>query len=63
VRLAQQPSWRRSEVDSIAAEFGLMPGGALEIVNEAAFEAAGEPACEGSDPVEINRHAVKEILR
>jgi TerB N-terminal domain/TerB-C domain/Tellurite resistance protein TerB len=63
VRLAQQPSWRRSEVDSIAAEFGLMPDGALEIVNEAAFEAAGEPACEGSDPVEINSDAVKEILR
>jgi uncharacterized tellurite resistance protein B-like protein len=62
-RLAQQPSWRRSEVESIAAGFGLMPDGALEIVNEAAFEAAGEPACEGTDPVEINSDAVKEILR
>ena len=39
-----------------------MPDGALEIVNEAAFEAAGEPVCEGSDPVEINSDAVKEIL-
>jgi tellurite resistance protein len=62
-RLAQRPSWPRSEVDSIAAELGLMPDGALEIVNEAAFDATGEPACEGSDPVEINSDAAKEILR
>ena len=40
-----------------------MPDGALEIVNEAAFDATGEPACEGSDPVEINSDAAKEILR
>ena len=62
-RLAQRPSWPRSEVDSIAAELGLLPDGALEIVNEAAFDATGEPACEGSDPVEINSDAAKEILR
>ena len=62
-KLAQRPSWPRSEVDSIAAELGLMPDGALEIVNEAAFDATGEPACEGSDPVEINSDAAKEILR
>jgi tellurite resistance protein len=61
-RLAQRPSWPRSEVDSIAAELGLMPDGALEIVNEAAFDATGEPATEGSDPVEVNTDVVKEIL-
>jgi uncharacterized tellurite resistance protein B-like protein len=63
MRLAQRASWPRVEVDTLAAEFGLLPDGALEIVNEAAFEAAGEPACEGSDPVEINSDAIKEILR
>jgi uncharacterized tellurite resistance protein B-like protein len=63
MRLAQRASWPRGEVDTLAAEFGLLPDGALEIVNEAAFEAAGEPACEGSDPVEINSDAIREILR
>jgi uncharacterized tellurite resistance protein B-like protein len=63
MRLAQRASWPRGEVDTLAAELGLLPDGALEIVNEAAFEAAGEPACEGSDPVEINSDAIKEILR
>jgi hypothetical protein len=63
MKLAERPSWARNEIDSIAAGLGLMPDGALEIVNEAAFDAAGEPACEGSDPVEINTDVVKEILR
>jgi hypothetical protein len=62
-RLAERPSWRRSEVASIAAGLGLMPDGALEIVNEAAFEVADEPATEGSDPVEVNTDVAKEILR
>jgi tellurite resistance protein len=61
-RLAEQPSWPRSEVARIAAELGLMPDGALEIVNETAFELAGDPATEGSDPVEVNIDVVKEIL-
>lgn len=62
-RLAERPSWPRSEVASIAAGLGLMPDGALEIVNEAAFDVAGEPATEGSDPVEVNADVAKEILR
>jgi hypothetical protein len=62
-RLAERPSWPRREVASIAASFGLMPDGALEIVNEAAFEIAGDPATEGSDPVEVNTDVAKEILR
>jgi hypothetical protein len=61
-KLADRPSWRRSELDDIAAEFGLLPDGALEIVNEAAFEAVGEPVCEGTDPIEINTYALKEMM-
>ena len=61
-RLADRPSWTRDELDAIAAQLGLLPDGALEILNEAAFEAAGEPVCEGTDPVEINSYALKEML-
>jgi len=63
MRLAERESWPRSEVDAIAAGLGLMPGGALEIVNEAAFDVADDPACIGSDPVVIDGDIVKEILR
>jgi hypothetical protein len=62
-RLAERASWPRGEINSIAAELGLMPDGALDIVNEAAFHVANAPAWEGSDPVEIISDVVEEILR
>jgi uncharacterized tellurite resistance protein B-like protein len=62
-RLADRSSWTRSDFDNLAAELGLLPDGALEILNDAAFEAVGEPVCEGNDPIEINSYAVEEMLR
>ena len=41
----------------------LFRSGAVEIVNEAAFDTVGEPTLEGSDPVEVNTDVAKEILR
>lgn len=61
-RLAARPAWARADFDQMAADLGLLPDGALEALNEAAFEAAGEPVCEGSDPIDINSYAVKEML-
>jgi uncharacterized tellurite resistance protein B-like protein len=61
-RLADRPTWRRSELDAVAAELGLLPDGALAIVNEAAFEAVGEPVWEGTDPIEVDSHVLKEML-
>jgi hypothetical protein len=61
-RLADRPTWRRSELDDVAAQLGLLPDGALAIVNEAAFDASGEAVCEGTDPIEINSFALKEML-
>ena len=49
-RLAERPSWPRSEVARIAAELGLMPDGALEIVNEAAFELRRRSGGRGQRP-------------
>jgi hypothetical protein len=63
MRLAERESWPRSEVDGLAAELGLMPDGALEIVNEAAFDAVHEAACEVGDPVEVNIEVVREMLK
>ena len=55
-------SWPRDDFTRAAAELGLLPNGALETLNEAAFEAVGEPVCEGSDPIEINHDAIEEML-
>jgi uncharacterized tellurite resistance protein B-like protein len=61
-RLADRLSWTRDDFGRVAAEQGLLPDGALETLNEAAFEAIGEPVCEGSDPIDINRSAIEEML-
>jgi tellurite resistance protein len=61
-RLADWPSWTRSDFSRAATELGLLPDGALETLNEAAFEAVGEPVCEGSDPIDINHFAIQEML-
>jgi hypothetical protein len=61
-RLAGRLSWTREDFGRVAAELGLLPDGALETLNDAAFEAVGEPVCEGSDPIDINRSAIEEML-
>ncbi len=41
--LASRPSWSLEEFETLANHFGLMPGGALETVNEWAFTKWDEP--------------------
>lgn len=60
--IATQPLWPRSDFEALADALGLMPGGAIEAVNDAAFDVAGEPLLEGDDEVEVNGHALKEMF-
>jgi len=53
-QLLTRPSWTRAEVQALAAALGLMTDGALEHLNEAAFDHADGPLTEGDDPLEIN---------
>jgi uncharacterized tellurite resistance protein B-like protein len=63
IRLAEQSEWARADAEQIAAELGLtFLDAALEVVNDAAFEACGEPFAEGDDPVEMNSYAIEEML-
>ena len=59
--LRARPSWPREEFDRAAEEHGLMPGFAIEGINDAAFEFAGEPLLEGEDPIEVNPHALEAL--
>lgn len=61
-RLATRQSWTRSEFDEAAAELGLLPGGALETLNEAAFSLAEAPLLEDEDPLELDGHVLKAML-
>jgi tellurite resistance protein len=61
--LASKSSWLRRDLEATAAGLRLMLDGALEIINERAFDTCGQAACEGEDPVETNPEALKELLR
>lgn len=62
IRLAERQMWSRNEFDELVDRLGLIPGGAIEMLNEAAFAACDEPLLEGEDPIELNAYAVKEML-
>ncbi len=60
--LAEKETWERSEFESLAAERGLLPDGALDALNEAALEMCDEPLCDGEDTIEIDPDVLKELL-
>jgi len=47
-------TWCHEEVETLARELGLMPYGALEVINDWAFECFGESFAEDGDKIEIN---------
>jgi uncharacterized tellurite resistance protein B-like protein len=61
-RLAERPEWSRAEFETIAAECRLLPDGAIDILNEAAFEHLGGPVIEGDDPMQVDAAIAKELL-
>jgi uncharacterized tellurite resistance protein B-like protein len=60
--LAAQPRWTQAEYEVLAQRFGVLPAGALDVLNEAALEACGEPVAEGDEDIEINDYALQELL-
>ncbi len=60
--LLKQSEWQRSDFERVAAEYNLLPDGAIDTLNEAAIEIAGAPVIEGDDPMEINTETAKELL-
>ncbi len=61
-RLSAQPSWSRSDFDATAADLGLLSGGAIETLNEAAFVVAEAPLLEDEDPLELDGHVLKAMI-
>ena len=61
--LAARSEWDRGVVEEIAESLGLpFLDGALDVINEAAMDACGEPLVEGDDPLELNAYAIEELL-
>lgn len=61
--LLQKESWARCEVEELAKKNGLMIEGALEKINDTAFDLGNQPICEGDDPIEINVSFAREMLK
>lgn len=59
--LLSRPEWSRSELEDAAADLDLMLDGALEQINEAAFDAFDGPLCEGDDPIEVHTELIEKI--
>ncbi|MGA7935914.1 MAG: TerB N-terminal domain-containing protein [Kovacikia sp.] len=60
--LEKRAVWQREEVAAIATKLELMLDGALEMINEAAFETCDEPVIEGDDCLEVNVAILQKLL-
>lgn len=60
-QLVSRPEWTREELLDLASDLDLMLDGALERINEAAFDAHDGPLTEGDDPVTINRDILEKV--
>lgn len=63
LRIAERPRWERAEIEHIADSLGVLPDGVLELINEAALEASGDPLLEGDEVIEIDQEILQEMLR
>lgn len=59
--LLSRPEWSREELLDVAADLELMLDGALECINDAAFNAHDMPLCEGDDPVSVNAEILEKV--
>jgi uncharacterized tellurite resistance protein B-like protein len=62
-RLAEAEEWSRAAVEDLCAELGLLTDGAIDTLNDAAYETAGDPLIEGADPLSINFDAMREMQK
>ncbi|MGW6279603.1 tellurite resistance TerB family protein [Kribbella sp. NPDC055071] len=63
-KLAERDRWTRAEFEEVAAEYAVMPDGALDTINEASLDATDEPFLEddGDDTFSINHEARQELF-
>jgi chromosome segregation ATPase len=60
--LKTQTHWSREDLVRVAQQLDLLLDGALELINEAAFDRCDEALTEGEDPLEVNPNVLQELL-
>lgn len=61
-RLVMRPEWVRQEFEAIAVSLNLMPDGALEAINEWAFDRYGDALVEDGDTLALNLDLLAQDL-
>ena len=61
-RLLKQETWKRSALHEICKELDLMVDGAMEVLNEWAFDNANAPLIDDGEPVYVDVNLAKEII-
>jgi uncharacterized tellurite resistance protein B-like protein len=59
--LLSRPEWSREELMDMAADLDLMLDGAIERINEAAFDTHDMPLVEGDVPVTVNAEILEKV--
>lgn len=60
--LVERPAWDRNEIEELAGRIGVLPDGAIDLVNDAALEKVGDVLCEGEDTIQIDHRVLEELL-
>lgn len=61
-RLLKQETWKRSALHEMCKELDLMVDGAMEVLNEWAFDNANAPLIDDGEPVYVDVNLAKEII-
>ncbi len=62
--LVSRSEWDRGSVEELARSLGLpFLDGALDVINQAAYESCGDGIVEGDDPIVLNAYALEELIR
>lgn len=62
--LSARPLWPQVAFDEAATQEGLLPVGAMDVINEASIELCGEPLCGRVDEgIELNGYALEGLLQ
>jgi hypothetical protein len=61
-QLATRSAWSRADLAELADRHGVLPDGALDVINATALEVTGELVIEGDDELAVNDDVLRVIL-
>jgi hypothetical protein len=60
--LGERETWTREEFESLAAAHGVLPDGALDLLNEVAIDTTGAPVVDGDTTLAVANDVLLELL-